>query len=184
MTPITRVFVAVVLGSVLPSGVPAESFDAAGPLAGCPAGTYRFLVAGDPQLRELDIRDGNAALVPGCRPSKAQLTVGDRGAGVVAEWPSCEGAKTGVQLEGRIHGVFCERFDGTVTFGKGKPRDVHAQLVSCRAQYPDDGERKSTVARAVSSCLTEFGGDPWKDAQDFARLYYGVQAKLGCDLEN
>jgi len=157
--------------------------DEPGPLTGCPAGTYRFLVNGDPRLRELDLRDGNAALVPGCRATKAQLTLGERGSTLLAEWPSCEGASQRVRLEGRIHGASCQRFDGTVQAGKEKPRAVHADLVQCRVQYPDERERKTTVARAVNACMTELDGDPWKDAQDFGRLYYAVQAKLGCALE-
>jgi hypothetical protein len=68
--------------------------DDAGPLTGCPAGTYRFLVAGDPKLREIDVRDGSAAVVPGCRPSKVQFTVGERGSSLLAEWPSCEAARS------------------------------------------------------------------------------------------
>jgi len=31
--------------------------------------------------------------------------------------------------------------------------------------------------------MSELHGDPWKDAQDFGKLYYAVQAKLGCSLE-
>jgi hypothetical protein len=182
MTRIAR-FVLVVLLLAMPLGAGAEVSNEAGPLTGCPAGTYRFLVIGDPRLRELDIRDGNAALVPGCRASKVQLTVGERGSEVAAEWPSCDGAAKRVQLEGRIHGAFCERFDGTLRLGKDEPRALHADLVSCQKQYPNESERKTTVARAVTACLAELQGDPWKDAQDFGRLYYAVQAKLGCALD-
>ena len=182
MTQIAR-FVLIVLLAAIPLGARAEVSTEAGPLAGCPAGTYRFLVTGDPRVRELDIRDGNAALLPGCRASKVQLTPGERGSAVAAEWPSCEGAAKRVQLEGRIHGAFCEHFDGTVRLGKDEPRAVHADLVSCQKQYPNEGERKTTVARAVTACLAEIQGDPWKDAQDFGRLYFAVQAKLGCALD-
>jgi hypothetical protein len=55
--------------------------------------------------------------------------------------------------------------------------------VRCQAQYPNEGERKTTFARAVDACMSELHGDPWKDAQDFGKLYYAVQAKLGCSLE-
>jgi len=157
--------------------------DDAGPLTGCPAGTYRFLVAGDPKLREIDVRDGSAAVVPGCRPSKVQFTVGERGSSLLAEWPSCEGGAQHVKLEGRIHGASCQHFDGTLQAGKEKVREVHADLVRCQAQYPNEGERKATFTRAVDACMSELHGDPWKDAQDFGKLYYAVQAKLGCSLE-
>jgi hypothetical protein len=156
--------------------------DEAGPLTGCPAGTYRFLVNGDSRLREVDLGGGDVALVPGCRATKAQLTIGERGSTLLAEWPSCEGVSQHVKLEGRIHGASCEHFDGTVQTGKDE-RVVHADLVPCRVQYPDERERKTTVARAVDACTAELKGDPWKDAQDFGRLYYAVQAKLGCALE-
>jgi hypothetical protein len=184
MTWIVRTFITLLLATLVPVMALAEVADDAGPLAGCLPGTYRFLVAKDARLREVDIRDGNATLVPGCRPSKVQLTAKDRGATVEAEWPSCDGAAKAVQLKGRIHGAFCERFDGTVQVGKDEPRDVHGDLVSCRQQYPNESERKTTLARAVAACMTELGGDPWKDAQGFGRLYYAVQAKLGCGLEN
>ena len=153
----------------------------AGPLTGCPAGTYRFLVNGDSRLREVDLGAGNVALVPGCRATKAELTVGERGSTLLAEWPSCDAGQR-IKLEGRIHGASCERFDGTVQAGKGEPRTVHADLVACSVQYPDERERKTTVARAVDACIAELHGDPWKDAQDFGRLYYAVQARLGCAL--
>jgi hypothetical protein len=177
-------FVLAVLLVAIPLGAHAEVSTEAGPLAGCPPGADRFLATGDARLRELDIRDGNAALLPGCRASKVQLTPGERGSAVAAEWPSCEGAAKGVRLEGRIHGAFCEHFDGTVRMGKDEPRAFHADLVSCRKQYPNEGVRKTTVARAVTACLAELQGNPWKDAQDFGRLYFAVQAKLGCALDN
>jgi hypothetical protein len=156
--------------------------EGAGPLTGCPAGTYRFLVNGDSRLRQVDLADGNVALVPGCRATKAQLTVEEHGSTVVAEWPSCAGMSEHVKLEGRIHGASCEQFDGTLQAGKDKPRTVHADLVACRVRYPDERERKAAVARAVDACLAELHGDPWKDAQDFGRLFFAVQAKLGCAL--
>jgi hypothetical protein len=182
MTSITRPVVLAML-LVVPLRAHAERSAEAGPLAGCPPGTYRFLVSGDPKMRELDIRDGNATLLPGCQASKAQLAVAERGATVAAEWASCAGSSQRVQLEGRIHGAFCERFDGTLTSGKDT-RDVHAELVGCRSQYPNESERKATVARAVSACMSDLKGDPWKNAQDFGKLYYAVQARLGCSLEN
>jgi hypothetical protein len=184
MSGIVRTLIAVVLVVCSSLSAFAEVSDDTGPLGGCPPGTYRFLVAKDARVREVAIRDGNAVLVPGCSPSKVQLAASERGATVEAEWPSCEGAASRVKLEGRIHGAFCEQFDGTVQVGKAEPRDVHGELVGCRVQYPNEAERKTTLARAVSACVTEQGGDPWKDAQDFGRLYYAVQAKLGCNLEN
>jgi hypothetical protein len=184
MKAILRRLVLVLMVLAAPLGAPAAPADDAGPLAGCPAGAYRFLVTGDSRLRELTIRDGSATLVPGCRATKAQLTVEERGSVVVAEWPACDGFQGRVKLEGRIHGPFCERFDGTLEVGKSEPRGVHADLVGCRVQYPNEQERKRTVDRAVNACLAELRGDPWKDAQDFGRLYYAVQAKLGCALDD
>lgn len=165
----------------LPLGAAAR-VEEAGPITGCPAGTYRFLFTDDSRLREIDVRDGNAALLPGCRPIKAQFTVGERGSTLAAEWPACGGNER-VKLEGRIHGSSCEQFDGTIEVGKEKPREVHGELVACRVQYPDEGERRSTLARAVNACIAELRGDPWKDAQDFSRLFFAVQAKLGCALD-
>jgi hypothetical protein len=183
MRRIVRSIILCLVVLAIPLGAGAR-VDDAGPLLGCPPGVYRFLVTGDPHLREIDLRDGNAAALPSCHPSKAQFTVGEFGSSLLAEFPTCEGSAQKVKLEGRIHGASCQHFDGTLQAGKEKARTVHGDLVRCQVQYPNESERKTTVARAVDACMAELKGDPWKDAQDFGKLYYAVQAKLGCSLDS
>src|SRR5690349_14053375 len=105
MRPIVRSIIVLSLAVLAVPLAAGARVDDAGPLLGCPPGIYRFLVAGDPRLREIDLRDGNAAALPSCHPSKAQFTVGEFGSSLLAEFPTCEGGSKSVKLEGRIHGA-------------------------------------------------------------------------------